>query len=166
MNEQTIEDIYSENARIRERLRAVLASLNENSAGQRAEADKWSVAELVEHISMVDEGMTKICAKLLRKSREAGKRASAEVMLSEAFLKKTDEIRQVKLEAPEIVRPRSNRTIAESLAKLEENQKLMDEIRPHLKLSMEPNTNSHIPSSGNYRLMNGWFCAAGTKNVT
>jgi hypothetical protein len=130
MEHQTVADIYAENARIREKLRDTVGNLGSEAAGRRAEDGKWTVAELVEHISLVDERMAAICKKLLEKARAEEKAADGKANISEQFFAKAAEIAHTKLEAPEIVRPAEGRTIAESLAKLDDNQRIMEEIRP------------------------------------
>lgn len=134
MKYQSINDIYSENARIREKLKQTVGSLTAEQADRRAEDGKWSVAEIVEHISLVDEGTAKICAKLLQKAKSDGRAADGAVNLPETFLQKSAEIAHMKVEAPEFVRPASSRTIAESLARMDENQESIDEIRPLFEL--------------------------------
>jgi len=130
MNPQTIDDIYTANARIREKLKTTISGLTDEQAAKRAEDGKWTVAELVEHISIVDESMTKICAKLLNKAKAAGQAGDGSVSLSGDFIQRSMEVARTKLEAPEFVRPTSSQTISESLNRMDESQKIMDDIRP------------------------------------
>jgi hypothetical protein len=90
----------------------------------------WSVAEIVEHISIVDEGMCKICSKLLSKARENGSLGDGVVRLAPEFLEKLDSIESTKLEAPPMVRPGGEKSIAELLAKLSENRDRLNELKP------------------------------------
>ena len=94
------------------------------------EDGKWTVAQLVEHISIVEDGMTRICAKLLNEAVEAGKSADGSVKMSDDFLRKAEGSREQKLEAPDRVHPKSNQTIAESLAKMEESRNRLNKLRP------------------------------------
>lgn len=130
MNYQSIDEIYRENARIRQELKDTVGNLTAEQTGRRDRGGKWSVAEVVEHVSLVDEGITKICAKLLGKAKSESRVADGKVNLSEDFLEKLIEIADRKVEAPAFVRPVSGRTIAESFARMDESQKIMDEIRP------------------------------------
>jgi hypothetical protein len=130
MNYQNVGDVYAQNARIRDKLKKTVGGLSHEQADMRAEEGKWSVAQIVEHMALVDEGMTKICAKLLQKAKSAGMGSDGKVDLPETFLQKSAEVAHMSLEAPEFVRPAGDRTIAESLARMDQNQKIMDEIRP------------------------------------
>lgn len=129
MNYQSIEEIYEANDKIREKLKVTVSDLTERQATTLPEGEKWTVAQIVEHVSMVEDGMTRICSKLLAKAKTAGQQNGG-VKLSENFLQRGLEIGQIKIEAPEIVRPVSGRTIAESLAVMDENRAKLDEMRP------------------------------------
>lgn len=133
MNYQSIDEIYRENARIRQKLKNTVGSLTPRQTGRRGTDGNWSVAEIVEHVSLVDEGVTKICAKLLGKAKSERRFADGKVSLSEDFLEKATEIAHTKVEAPEFVKPVSGRTIAESFARMDESQRIMDDIRPLFK---------------------------------
>jgi len=130
MNNQTIADIYATNDKIREKLKQTVLSLNDEQLTFLPDGEKWTIAHIVEHISIVEDGMSKISAKLLTQAQSAGKQSSGEAILTENFAKKAAEARELKFEAPERVRPTGNQTIAESLAKMEENRQALEKLRP------------------------------------
>ena len=130
MNNQTVSDIYAANERISEKLKAVISNLTDEQADFLPEGEKWTIANLVEHIAMVEEGITKISAKLLEQAQAAGVESNGFAKLSENFTQKALEAQAQKFEAPDRVRPTGKQTITESLAKMEENNKRLEEIRP------------------------------------
>lgn len=130
MNYQNIAEIYAENDKIRERLKETVSGLTGEESMSLPEGEKWTIAQIVEHLSMVEYGMTRISAKLLRAAESAGKKSDGRVRLSEDFIRKMDGIRAQKLEAPEMVRPSGKQTIQESLAKMEENRRRLYELKP------------------------------------
>ena len=130
MNYQTIADVYAANDKIREQLKETVENLTDEQAGISPEGGKWTIAQLVEHVALVEEGMTRISAKLLNEAREQGKTADGSVKISEDFMRKAAGAREQKIEAPDRVQPKANLTIAESLAKIEENRKVLDALRP------------------------------------
>lgn len=130
MNHQTISDIYEANDRIREKLTEIISNLKEEQTAFLPKGEKWTIANLVEHIAIVEEGMTKISAKLLRQAREAGLNFGGKVNLSENFAKKAVEAQTLKFEAPERVHPTGKLTATESLAKMKENRQKLEELRP------------------------------------
>ena len=129
MNYETIDQIYDANKKIRERLKNLVSRLTETQITALPEDEKWTVAQIVEHISMVDEGSMKICAKLLKKAEAAGRISDGKVSISGNFLQKGKEIARMKVSAPEFVQPTGAKSITESLAKLDENTEQLKQLR-------------------------------------
>ena len=130
MNYQTISEIYEANDKIRENLKGLLANLTDEQINALPDGEKWTVAAFVEHISIVDEGITRITAKLLGEAKANGKTADGAAKFSDEFEQKISAGRDAKFEAPERVRPTGTKTIAESLAKMDETRKSLEELRP------------------------------------
>ncbi len=130
MINQTISDVYAANAKIREQLKNTILNLTDEQTEFLPEGEKWTIAHFVEHIAIVENGMAKISAKLLSQAKAAGKQSDGTAILSEDFAQKASAIRDIKIEAPERVRPTGTQTIAESLAKMEENGQILEELRP------------------------------------
>lgn len=130
MNYQNIAEIYAENDKIRERLKETVSGLTDEQSMSMPEGEKWTIAQIVEHLSMVEDGMTRVSAKLLKAAESAGKKSDGKVQFSEDFARKIGIMRKRKFEAPERVRPSGNQTIQESLAKMEENRRKLYELKP------------------------------------
>jgi uncharacterized damage-inducible protein DinB len=130
MSNQTIADIYATNDKIRAKLKETIANLNEEQLAFLPENEKWTIAHIVEHIAIVQDGMMRISSKLLSKAQNAGRKTNGEAILTENFATKAAESRTLKFEAPERVRPSGKLTISESLAKLEENRQALENLRP------------------------------------
>ena len=128
MKYKTIDEIYAGNEKVRARLKELLASLS-GETPQLPEGEKWTIAQIVEHVAMVDEGTIKICAKLLKKAEEAGHKSAGHVTITDNFLQKGDEIARMKVEAPSFVQPTGERSIAESVQKLDENTERVNALR-------------------------------------
>lgn len=126
----SIADIYAENERVRARLNEILGELSDEGAAALPEGEKWSIAMIVEHVSLVDEGISKICGKLISKAKNDDAKASGSVNLSPQFFGKSAEIATMKLEAPEFVQPGGKKTIAESMEKMAENRQRLVDIKP------------------------------------
>jgi uncharacterized damage-inducible protein DinB len=130
MNYRNIAEIYDANDKIRENLKMTVEGLTDEQAGITPGGEKWSLAQLVEHIAIVEDGMTRICAKLLSAAQAENKKSDGTAKISENFLTKAAESVNLKLEAPERVRPTGTKTVAESLAKMEENRATLKKLRP------------------------------------
>ena len=130
MSNQTISDIYATNDKIREKLADFVSNLTDEQAVFLHDGEKWTIAEFVEHIAIVQEGMTKISAKLLKQAQTAAKASDGKANLSENFTQKAAQMRDMKLEAPDRVRPTGTKTVAESLEKLRETRQELEKLRP------------------------------------
>lgn len=130
MNKRSVDEIYAANNAIREKLKDAVSSLTPEQTSHLPEGEKWSIANIVEHLSMVEESMTRVCAKLLRKAQAAEQKGDGTIAISNTFAEKGNEIARIKAEAPEIVQPTCEKTMAESLEALSDNRKKLDELKP------------------------------------
>ena len=130
MNNQSIEEIYAANEKIRAQTLKTLSNLTDEQTRFLPDGEKWTIAEFVEHIAIVEDGMAKISAKLLSQAQNAGKASNGNANLSENFTQKAATMRDKKFEAPERVRPTGKKTIAESLEKLRETRMQLENLRP------------------------------------
>jgi len=126
---QSIAEIYANNDRVRENFRSTIDALTDDQLSILPDGEKWTVTQIVEHMSLVDEGMVRICAKLLGKAEAAGKMADGIVTISDNFAEKGAEIAKIKVQAPDFVQPVSGASIGESLTRMEGNQKALDDLR-------------------------------------
>lgn len=129
MKFETIADIYDGNARVRQRLKDLVSPLTPEQTSAPHDGENWTIAEIVEHIAIVDESTLKICAKLLKKAEDAGQAADSGVKISDSFFQKSREIAVMKVEAPDFVKPTGERSIADSITKLDENAERASELR-------------------------------------
>ena len=130
MKYQNIGEIYIANDHIREKLIATVGNLTDEQANALPEGEKWTLAALVEHIGIVEDGMIKICGKLLAKAQSENKTADGAAKFSDAFVEGVAGLADRKFEAPERVYPSGTKTIAESITKMEENRRNLNELRP------------------------------------
>ena len=130
MKYQTIEEVYAANDKIRARLLETIEGISDEQANALPEGEKWTIAQIVEHIGIVQEGMSRISAKLLNEAKENGKSSEGRVLIGDDFSQKAAGAREQKFEAPDRVRPTGNQTIAESIEKLEESRQRLKELRP------------------------------------
>ena len=119
---KTVGDVYDANASIREKFKSSFASLTDEQLNTVPDGEGWSVAQIVEHVAIVNEGALRICSKLLGKGESAGKPNDGSVFISPEFIEAAASAIGQKLEAPEIVRPINNIPVADSVAKLDELQ--------------------------------------------
>ncbi len=133
MRYETVADIYSANEKIRERFIATVNSVAPDEATALPEDEKWSIQQVAEHISMVDEGISRICAKLLGEAKAAGKPSDGTLPLSTNFGEMSAVVANQRLEAPERVQPTGNVTIAEAAERMSSNRTAFDAMRSDLE---------------------------------
>ena len=125
----SIEDIYSANDEIHAALKSLVSTISEDTAQTSIANEKWTIAEIVEHIAIVDEGASKICAKLLGNAQTAAASSARSASVSDNFLKHYATINDVKLVAPDRVQPIGVVPIAESVARMDQNRARLYELR-------------------------------------
>ncbi len=129
MNERTVDEVYAANSAIREKLAALIGSLDDAKLNQIVDGEKWSVADIVEHLSMVEASAIRICGKLLGKAEIEGKKGDGKIRITNRFFEKGNEIAKTKLEAPDFVKPTGS-PVAQSVKVMRENAEKLSELKP------------------------------------
>lgn len=133
MKYEVIADIYSANLKVREALAKTVSSISPDEATALPDGEKWTIQQIVEHLSIVDHGISRICHRLLEESKTLGNPSDGTVKLSPEFLGKAAVVDSVKIEAPERVQPSGGITIAEALDKMNDNRSFVEEMRSDLE---------------------------------
>jgi hypothetical protein len=133
MRYETIADIYSANLKVRSALAETLSSVSPDEATLLPDGEKWTIQQIVEHLSMVDSGISRICSKLLDEAKSIGKPSDGTVKLSPDFLEKAAVVVDLKIEAPERVQPTGNVRVADALDKMNANRPAIDALRSDLE---------------------------------
>ena len=134
MDFSSVPEIYQHIDRTRARLTATVEGLSEEQQSFSPAPDRWTVAELVEHLSIVEAGVVRLLEKLLGKAEEAGAEAAAPDLFAdpvsiEEFVERS---RVAKYEAPERIRP-TGLPLADSLARLKESRAALHALRPRVE---------------------------------
>jgi hypothetical protein len=134
MSFNSVTEIFDEIDRTRGRLLQTVESLNDDQQGFRPAPDKWSIAQLCEHLSIVEGNVAGLVARLLGKVEESGQtRTDADAFAPVTIEEHVEQTRAVKLNAPESVRPGDSRPLAESLASLRDSRAALHALRPRLE---------------------------------
>jgi hypothetical protein len=154
---QSIADIYAANDSVRRELIARVENLSEAQQTFRPAEGAWSIAEIIDHLSITEQNMVQLIGMLLKKSESAAAakinagdsgnggaavagdggdaRASAPAPTFQPFSLDhfLEQVREVKLTAPERVRPGGNVTLADALTNLRRTRAALDAMRPRLE---------------------------------
>jgi len=93
---------------------------------RRSASDGWSVAEILDHLRMVESGVARLITKRVGQAREAGvgqEKSTASVMPS--FDPHSAKLESAVLQAPATVVPRANVDISEALDGLESSREAL-----------------------------------------
>jgi len=134
MDFSSVPAIYEDIDRTRARLIAAVEGLSDEQQGYAPAADRWSVAELVEHLSMVEGNVAALLERLLGKAEESGAGPAApgafDPVSIEEFVERS---RTARYEAPERIRPTGTLAVADSLARLKESRAALHDLRPRIE---------------------------------
>ncbi|MBV9926351.1 MAG: DinB family protein [Acidobacteria bacterium] len=130
MDFKSVPEIFEHIDRTRARLHSTVEGLSEEQMAFSPAPDRWSVAQLVEHLSIVEGGVVKVVERLLSNAEEADAPGTFEPVSVEEFVERS---RGVKLEAPERVRPTGALAVADSLARLKDSRAALHALRPRIE---------------------------------
>lgn len=100
----------------------------------RPSPDAWSIAEIVEHLSIIEAQLSKLFAMMVRKAEAAGATQAAGSSFRPVDLNHfIERSMKEKYTAPETVRPRGNVSIADSLDRMRRSRAELHELRPKLE---------------------------------
>ena len=129
MKYESIADIYSANEKVRQRLHSTISEISEAELTALPEGEAWTIQQLVEHISIVEFNVARICGKLLEAAKAHGKLSDGSLALTDDFESKWGSIAAVKLAAPERVQPTGSVLVAQSFEKMDANRETFAALR-------------------------------------
>jgi hypothetical protein len=147
----SIADIYAANDTVRRQLTTRIENLSEQQQTFRPAEGAWSIAEIIDHLSITEQNMVQLISMLLKKSQgtataaaatpggdgghgvEAQTAAGAPSFQPFSLDDFIAQVEDVKLTAPERVRPGGNVTLADALAKLARTRADIEAMRPRLE---------------------------------
>lgn len=133
MGLNSIDDIFRLNDVMSKKLRSTVEGISPEKAEARPSADRWSVAEIVEHVAIVESGIGRICAKLIGKAKAEELLSDDTFYLSPEFISGSERIDDMKLEAPERTHPKGSVSIADSLAMIDESHEALSGLREDIE---------------------------------
>jgi hypothetical protein len=133
MRYESIADIYSANEKIRQGFLATVANVADAEASALPDGEKWTIRQLVEHVAIVEQNITRLCARLAGAAKAGGKLAGGNIGVSNETMAKWAASSDAKLEAPERVQPTGDVPIADALDQLSTNVAALAALRHDLE---------------------------------
>lgn len=157
MTLDTVDEIYSSIDRTRDKLIKAVSALNDERSNFRLSEEKWSVANIIEHLAKTEENLAKLIAKLLARAETEGKTSEGKIPVPVSFAEMSQKVRDMKLEAPEFMRPTGTATITEALGSLEKTRSALHALRDRIAAVDLSNANYPHPFFGT---MNAYYWLA------
>ena len=124
-------EVFAEIRSIREKFLAVLDEFGADKAEQRVDGEGWTIAQTAMHVATVESGIIRICAKLLGNSEGEGALSDGrKITLGEDFLRRSAEIRNQKLEAPDRVQPAADVRLKDAMSAVNANGEMLYALLP------------------------------------
>lgn len=136
----SVGEIYDDIEKMRNAIYKRVSALTEDEQNFRPDENSWSVAQIVEHLAKTEAGIIPLFFKLLKKSEAENLVSDGNLNPPVSFASQAAKVANIKIEAPEMIRPEGNATLAESLAKLEESRKTILDLRPRFEAANHSET--------------------------
>lgn len=130
----SLTEIFDSMEETRTRLRTRLESINDTVAAARPTPDAWSVAEIAEHLAIIEERLSKLFPVMLTKAEAGGlHRREGQAFHPVSVASWAERSRQEKYTAPEMAQPTGKAAIKESLARLNNSRESITSLRPRME---------------------------------
>jgi hypothetical protein len=130
----SLSEIFDSMDQTRARLRNRLESVPVAEAHARPRPDAWSVAEIAEHLAIIEERLSKLFPRLVMKAEEGGLQRVADQPFRpisvEAIVERS---KREKYTAPEYACPTGSVSIADSVSRLHRSREAIAALRPRLE---------------------------------
>ena len=117
---RSIADIFAANEAAQARFAGAVANLSEAQLDFRPAEDRWTIAEIAEHVGIVNDGFLRITHKLLKQAEAVGKPPKTEFNLGPVILNESGEQNPTKFSAPDRVKPQGGVSLDDALQKMRE----------------------------------------------
>lgn len=138
MSYNSVAEIYEAIDESRARLVSSVEGLCDGQDAFRPGTDRWSIAEIVEHLSLVEGQIARLFHVMLSKAEAAGATrpegsASAPFAAPVSIEQFLEPLRERKLQAPDTARPAGSCSLADALTRLKESRAALHALRPRLE---------------------------------
>ena len=133
MNYNSVAEIFDDIDATRARLFQTVEGLSAAQQTFSPAPDRWSVAEVLEHLSIIERRVAKLVAALLDKAEANGQsRDGGEPFAPVSVAEFVERSRAQKFDAPEEVRP-EGLPLADSLSSLRDSRAALQALRPRVE---------------------------------
>lgn len=147
-----VEEIYQTIDKTRAKLIETVSVVSDEKGKARGNGEGWSVAEIVEHLGIVEDGITRIINKMLENAEKDGKKSDGTFNPPLSLVKYAETANGQKYQAPERIHPQGFQSLEKSLAKLSENRTVLRTLQTRIESVDSTEPKFPHPSFGNLNL--------------
>jgi hypothetical protein len=133
MTYNNLEEIYQAVDETRARLVARVADLSPEQLSFRPDAAQWNTAEVLEHLHLIETGLTRVIAGLTAQAEAAGATMDGKEFAPFSLAEFATRAAGQKFNAPEPFQPAGGKTLGELLPGLEQSRQALRALRPRLE---------------------------------
>ena len=128
----SIAEIYEANERALTRLSESVEGLSDGQDALRPSPEQWSIAEILEHVSLVETQVARLFQVLLQKAEAAGVpvRTVDAPFVAVSIKDFVEQAATQKYKAPETAVPTGTVPVADSLSRLNSSRDTLNQLRP------------------------------------
>ena len=133
MTYASVAEIYEAIDETREKFYRRVEGLSDEQAAARPAPDAWSVAEIAEHLALIEKGVLRLMKGVLAQIEAAGAAAGEGAMKPFSLERHVERSLIEKYVAPEMARPKGEAPLADSLARLRRTREELHALRPRIE---------------------------------
>lgn len=133
MTYTSVAQIYEEIDGTRERLYRHVAALSDEQLNTRPDPSVWSVADILEHLAIMEDRLLRMMKVMLTKAEGAGSNGAPTRMQPFSLDEFIERSRCEKYVAPEAVRPRGTEQAADLLVRMRSSREELHSLRPRIE---------------------------------
>ncbi len=147
---ETVEQLFTHIEKIREKLIQSVSNLSDEQASSRRAPDAWTVAEIVEHLSITEKSLLRVVNKLLAKAEEEGIKLETKGVFNPplSLMAEAEKAKNLKAQAPDFLIPNNAASISASLESLAESRRALNELRDRIETVDGSNAKFPHPAFG------------------
>jgi hypothetical protein len=129
----SVAEIFGAIDETRSRLSKRVEGLSDAQESFRLAPDAWTIGEIVEHLSILEERLSRLFPMMVKKAKSSGVEPSGQSFRPFALDNFVEQSLTEKYTAPETVRPTGSLSVKDSLARMRRSRAELHELRPKLE---------------------------------
>jgi uncharacterized damage-inducible protein DinB len=149
---KNVAEIFDDIDKTRAKLTETVSNLSEDEVNFRPTENAWNVAQLVEHLAKTEASIVPLVFRLLKNAEAGGKASDGTLNPPLSLVAAYESVKDVKMQAPEMICPEGVGALSESLAKMNESRETIRGLRARLEAVDSSNTAFPHPFLGKMNL--------------